>query len=329
MVDRAASELSASGHRMQPHPAARRRGAGRTARRRALLLGAVGAVAIGGSAPGAWAKPVSIAYRGLKLIANLETAAGHALGDGAVLIVHGTMAHARMETIATLQKALKARGLGSLAITLSLGESDRKGMFPCDHVQRHKHTDALPEIAAWYRWLEARGAGKVALLGHSRGGNQVVRYALAQPAGRVAAVVALAPMTWTAASADRRYRRRYHRDRRTDVAAARRRGHAILANHPFLHCPSTRVAADSFVSYYADDLKNDTPTLLAGVRVPTLVIVGSADKVVTDLPARMKRVTNPEVKFVVIDGSGHFFLDLFADDAADRIAAFLKPILAR
>ncbi len=92
----------------------------------------------------------------------------------------------------------------------------------------------------------------------------------------LAAVVALAPSTWTAAGADRRYRQRFHRDRRADVAAARAKGKAILSGHPFLNCPSTRVAADSFVAYYADDPKMNTPTLLTGIKVPTLVIAGSA-----------------------------------------------------
>jgi pimeloyl-ACP methyl ester carboxylesterase len=281
-------------------------------RRRNLALGALGALAaatVALSAVAARAEPVAIQYGALKLNGNLALAANKRLADGVLLMVHGTMAHARMETIKTLQAALGSRGTSSLAITLSLGESDRHGMFPCDHIQRHKQTDALPEIAAWYRWLKAKGASKIALFGHSRGGNQAVRYAIKQPPGSLVAVVALAPSTWT--------------------AAARAKGNAILSGQPFLNCPSTRVAADSFVAYYADDPKMNTPTLLAGIKVPTLVIAGSADRVVTDLPARMKDVSNPMVRFTVIDGAGHMYLDLFSDDAADKIAAFLKPLLSK
>jgi pimeloyl-ACP methyl ester carboxylesterase len=315
---------------MRPHISTR------TAARRPLCpkrcaarLGALAAITVALAAGAVRAEPVAIQYGALKLNGYLALAADRKLADGVLLMVHGTMAHDRMETIATLQKALRSRGISTLAITLSLGASDRRGMFPCDHVQRHKHTGALPEIAAWHRWLKARGADKIAIFGHSRGGNQVVRYALKQPPGSLVAVVALAPATWTAAAADRRYRQRFHRDRRADVAAARAKGKAILAGHPFLNCPSTRVAADTFVAYYADDPKMNTPSLLSDIKVPTLVIAASADRVVTDLPMRMKAVSNPRVRFTVIDGAGHMFLDLFSDDAADKIAPFLKPLLSK
>lgn len=294
---------------------------------RAAAAGALAATIA--AATVARAEPVSIRREGLKLNGNLEIAAGRRLGDGVLLMVHGTMAHHAMETIRSMQSALKTRGLNTLAVTLSLGESDRRGMFPCDHVQRHKQGDALPEIAAWHRWLVAKGAGKIAIFGHSRGGNQVVRYAVTTPAGPLAAVIALAPSTWTAARADSRYKQRYKRDRRADVAEARSKGAAILSGRPFLNCPSTRVAANTFVNYYADDPDRDTPGLLRGMKAPTLVIAGSDDRVVADLPNRMKGVSNRLISFKVIDGAGHFFLDLYTDDAADAIAAFLKRQYAR
>ena len=45
------------------------------------------------------AKEVTQQFRGLTINANLELADGKTLEDGVVLILHGTMAHNRMEII--------------------------------------------------------------------------------------------------------------------------------------------------------------------------------------------------------------------------------------
>ena len=75
-----------------------------------------------------------------------------------------------------------------------------------------------------------------------------------------------------------------------------------------------------------------TLTITVPVRLALAAMIGLRNRlhrVVTDLPARMKDVSNPMVRFTVIDGAGHMYLDLFGDDAADKIAAFLKPLLSK
>ncbi len=115
-------------------------------------------------------------FQGLDLRGNLELADGKSLKNGVALIVHGTMSHNRMEMIATLQENLRARGLNSLAITLSLGLDRREGPYPCDIEHNHRHLDAVDEIRSWISWLKIAGAKRVTLIGHSRGGNQVALY---------------------------------------------------------------------------------------------------------------------------------------------------------
>ena len=61
-----------------------------------------------------------------------------------------------MEPIANLQDVLTERGFNTLAITLSLGISDRKGIYDCAQPHRHLHTDALDEISAWLQWVGGR-----------------------------------------------------------------------------------------------------------------------------------------------------------------------------
>ena len=294
----------------------------------ALLASVTGATVTG--ATDAAAEPVRLMDGDRVLLGKLVVPDGARLAGGAVLMVHGSMAHLAQETIAGVQQALADRDIPSLAITLSLGESARTGMYPCDTVHRHKHGNAVREIGLWRDWLSRKGAGKIALFGHSRGGNQIVAYARAAPPGALAAAVALAPATWSAERADAAYRRLHKRDRRADVKAAAalvraEGGDALLKNHPFLSCPNATVAAGSFVDYHRDDPGRDTPGLLKTYRgAPLLVLAGREDKVVPDLIAKMAAVKNPRVAFAVIDDADHMFLDFFAEDVADRMAEFLE-----
>lgn len=284
----------------------------------ALLLSAA-AVADAG------AKTVRLNDGGRVLLGKLLVPEGAAVAKSVVLMVHGSMAHLAQETVAGVQQALAERQVPSLAITLSLGESARTGMFPCDRVHRHRHGNAVREIGLWRDWLSRQGAGRIALFGHSRGGNQIVTYALKAPPDALVAAIALAPATWSAERADAAYRRRYKRDRLADVKAAAAKGDALLENHPFLSCPGATVAASSFVEYHRNDPGRDTPGLLGNYRgAPLLVLAGREDKVVPDLIAKMAAINNPRVGFAVIEEADHMFLDFFAEDVADRMATFLE-----
>ena len=289
----------------------------------ALLASVTGATA-------AAAEPVRLKDGDRVLLGKLVVPDGAEPAGGAVLMVHGSMAHLAQETIAGVQQALAEREIPSLAITLSLGESARTGMFPCDRVHRHKHSNADREIGLWRDWLSRKGTGKIALFGHSRGGNQIMHYARTAPPAALVAAVALAPATWSAERADAAYRTRHKRDRRADVKAAAalvgaEGGDALLKAHPFLSCPNATVAASSFVDYHRDDPDRDTPGLLKDYRgTPLLVLAGREDRVVPDLIAKMAAVKNPRVTFAVIDDADHMFLDFFAEDVADRVAEFLE-----
>lgn len=120
---------------------------------------------------------VSIPYQGLRLNGELRLVPDGRLTDGVVLTLHGGLAHGRMSLMAYLQQLLVEAGHNSLSINLSLGVDDRRGMLPCDQTHRHRQDDAIEELAAWSRWLKAQGARSIVLLGHSRGGAQVARYA--------------------------------------------------------------------------------------------------------------------------------------------------------
>jgi pimeloyl-ACP methyl ester carboxylesterase len=277
----------------------------------------------------AHATEVFLPYKGLALDANLELAPGKQAADGVILITHGGLAHRDMELIATLQKLLKARGYNTLAINLGLGLNNRHGMYDCTVTHRHLNDDAADEIGAWVNWLQKQGAKRVALLGHSRGGAQTALYAAERDNGLVKAVVLLAPATKDNTSAAI-YQRRYQKPLEPMLEQARKlidagKGSTVLEHVGLLNCGDTTASASSFVSYYGQDPRLDSPNLIPRLKKPTLVVVAGSDEAVIGLDKKVAPLADgTRVQMKVIEGADHTFRDLFADDAADAIDTFLK-----
>jgi pimeloyl-ACP methyl ester carboxylesterase len=274
---------------------------------------------------------VTASHAGLTLNGHLVIADGKKVQDGVVLLTHGTLAHNGMELIRALQAGLRERGINSLAITLSLGLDRRTGMYDCKIPHRHRHEDALDEIETWLDWLKKEGAGDVTLMGHSRGGNQTAWFAAERPNAAVKRVVLLAPSMWRAVRRDAGYERRYKIAlepilKQTAALVAAGKGGTMLNDTGFVYCPGATVSARSFVSYYKDEPRRYTPGLLAKIGVRVLVIAGSQDAVVKGVPEAVRPLADGDrITLRVIDGAGHFFLDFFADDVADAVAAFVAP----
>lgn len=277
------------------------------------------------------AENVSLRHQGLTLNANLEMAPGKAMKDGVILMTHGTLAHGRMEIMAALQETMKARGYNSLSINLSYAKDKRDfAMYDCAQPHAHKHSDAAGEIGAWTGWLKSKGAAKIALLGHSRGGNQTVWYAVGKPDAAVKAVVLVAPGSWTADYLAKEYRDRFGLELgpvlvNAKAAVKAGKGAAPMAKTGLLYCKDAQVTPASLVSYHGFDTRMETFKQLRKMRSPVLVIAGSADDVTPGVAEKAKPLADGKrVSLVSIEGADHFFRDLYADETADAIDAFLK-----
>ncbi len=310
------------------------------ARARRFWIGVVGRLglalvaviaAFGAPAGAAREQNVSLRYGDLVLNGRLVVPGSKPLGEGVVLMVHGTLAHHGMDTIRGLQETFADRGIATLAITLGLGRSNRRGMYPCAVPHRHRHTDALDEIAAWIDWLGGKGAGSLVLFGHSRGGNQVAWYMAERKDRRVARVILLAPMTWSEGRARGTYMRRHGRPldevlARAKALVAAGKGDQLMHDTGFLFCPGATVTAETFVSYYGPDPRRDTPALLPRIPAPVLIVAAGQDAVVPDLVPRVRPLADGRrIRLVVVEDADHFFLDLFAEDVADAVSEFLAP----
>lgn len=285
-----------------------------------VLLGTLGL-----SEP-ARAEAVQLQHDGRTLNADLTLPSGGDIRSGVVVLVHGTLMHGRMEVMAALQKGLAERGVGSLAITLSLGLDDRRGPYDCATPHRHMLDETAREIGAWTRWAKDRGATRVDLAGHSRGGAQVA-YALAnRAASGVRRVVLIAPTTFEPGEIATGYEKAYGIPLPVLLASAmayRGAPDALLRPVGFLYCRDTAVAPRTFVDTYTVPERHDTPALLPRIDVPTLVMIAGNDKVVRDLDRRVQAVPG-RISVVSVDGADHQFRDLYGEELADAVAAFVK-----
>ena len=272
------------------------------------------------------ADEVNTTLDGLTLNAELEATETWPT-DPVVLLTHGTLAHRGMEIISGLQAMLAERGLSSLAINLSLGIDGRPAaMYDCPTPHTHEHTDAVNEITTWVGWLKDQGVQRIALLGHSRGGNQAARYAAGQPDPAVGQLVLIAPQTWDEDYAAKDYAQRYETSLQPVLAQAQAlvsagKGGEMMGPIGFIYCKDTRASADAVVSYYMPDPDMDTPHLFPRIGIPVTVFAGTEDKVVTGLIEKTEPLADGEkIELVVLDGADHFFRDFNIDEIADVLA---------
>jgi pimeloyl-ACP methyl ester carboxylesterase len=279
--------------------------------------------------PPAEAEEVKIKNGDLTLNANLNLAPGKSLVDGVVLMLHGTLAHKDMEIMRGLQDTLIERNISNLAFNLSLAQDNRYGMLDCSKPHRHKDTNASKEIGLWVDWLKAKGAGAITILGHSRGGNQVARYVANKPDAAIRHAVLISPGTWKPKKLARNYNKNYKKDLVPLLEKARalvkaNQGDKLMEGVDMLYCSNTIVAANTFVDYYNELPYLDTPSVIKRIKLPVLAVVGDNDQVVPEFSGRMMGTKQANVKFVVVEDAGHFFLDMFGEDLADAISDFVN-----
>lgn len=254
---------------------------------------------------------------------------GKTAKDGAVLLLHGTFAHNKMEIMQSVAGLLKAKGYNTLSVNLGYGVDKRPSeMLDCKIDHKHKHEDAVAELDTWVNWLKAQGVGKVVLLGHSRGGNQVAWYAAEKDSDVLDKVVAIAPATADAEKASKEYEERYKKPLAGILAEAQKqvdagKGDTLMDVPGFVYCENAKATANAIVGYYKADERRNTPSLLPKIKKPLLVVMGSADEVVADLPAKLEGVKQDNLKVETVDGADHFFLDLYADELADKVSSFI------
>ena len=181
--------------------------------------------------------------------------------------------------------------------------------------------DAVTDIAAWIDVAAARGARRVALLGHSLGAVKTVLYATEREDDRVAALVLASPAF--------RFVSRFG-----DRGALERARRAVdagrpdeLIEHPALAPTFGRISAAAYLdraSGYADPWAEPDPRL-ARIRCPILAIYGTNEPDIggAEELARIGRLARVEYAGTLIEGADHVYTG-HEREAADVISRWLR-----
>ncbi|MET0048483.1 MAG: alpha/beta fold hydrolase [Sedimenticola sp.] len=303
-------------------------------RERVIGFTVISAVTIGiGICSTASAEEIAQVFRDRTLNGVLALAEGKEIKDGVILITHSLIQHNGREPIPYVQELLQEKGYSSLAINYSLEIDDRHGPFDCMAPHRYTLNGSLEEIGAWVEWIKEQGVEKLVLLGHSYGGNEIARYAANNDEDTIKGVVLLGPGT-----ADHRmwspggYKIRYGKElnsilERAELLVAAGKGDTLMENVDFLYCPRATVSAASFVSYYRVPPERLLPNLMKAAKKPTLFIAAGEDNRMPDLNRLVKPFVDGErTRLVIVEGAGHFFLDLHSDDAVEEAIGFFRDI---
>jgi pimeloyl-ACP methyl ester carboxylesterase len=277
------------------------------------------------------AEPVSYDYLGLVVVGNLEITPGRSLkNDGAVLLIHDSLGHHSDPVMQRLQTALTAKGVNSLAVSLSLGLNQRKGRFDCAGEHDHRHGDAGDEIVAWVEWLQQQGAAKVAIAGLGRGATQAALGVVERPDLVVSRLVLVNPPALSPAAVVARYERQFGQPLPPILDPARKlvddgEGDTLINTPGFLSCKPARTTAAAFVDYYGGDHRQDIVNLLPEVKQQTLIVMAEADLESQKFDKTLipGSSTNPVTRQIV-KGADASFTGTAGDQLTELLATFIK-----
>lgn len=263
--------------------------------------------------------------------------------DVAVILLHGTLAHNRMEIITTIATLIADDyGYPVLTPNLSLNNENRMGdkvqtsskgyasLTACDIKHTHKYEDAVTELATWVDYLKEQGFEKIVVAGHSRGGRQVSAYlARASDEPEVVGGVLIA----SGLSQNERNIAKYKKDTGLDLLELLAQFSKLPPDQyvdvpKFIYCDSPKVTAGAFISEYADNPTHSAPYNVQKIKnIPILVIGGSEDTIVPNIEADFEALADQSnLSVEIIEGADHFFRDLYADDAATMIVDLIESI---
>ena len=263
-------------------------------------------------------------------------------GNVAVVLLHGTLAHNRMEIINTFATLISQDyGYPVLTPNLSLNDKERMGekiqtstkgyatLTACDIEHTHKYEDAALELGTWVEYLKQEGFEKILVSGHSRGGRQVSAFLAGNDEPSIIGGVLIA----SGLSRSERNIEKYKKDTGLDLTQLLTQFSKLSPDEyvdvpKFIYCDKPRVTAGAFISEYEDNPAHSAPYNVQKIKnIPILVIGGSEDTVVPNIEADFEALSNQSnLSVQVIEGADHFFRDLYADDAAAIIVDLIESI---
>ena len=226
---------------------------------------------------------------------RLDYACGGGAGPGASLLVvigHGVTANKDRAWATSLEAALSAEAIASLRFSFS-GNGASEGDFRASTVSK--------EVSDLGAVLDAVGARPICFVGHSMGGAVGVLRAASD--ARIRLLVSLAGMVHTHDFAQRKF---------GELTPER----DLMWDKP--ECPLS--------SAFLADMEQvaSTAPRAAEVRVPWLLVHGSADTVVPCAESREVAALAPQATLHELEGADHLFSGAHEAQAAALVASWVR-----
>ncbi|MFT6732173.1 MAG: esterase/lipase [Polaribacter sp.] len=269
------------------------------------------------------ASPIQLIDKKLKI--NAEYLESKDKNKPFFLILHGTFAWHGMELINALQENLNNKKYGSLALTLSLAEDNRKQFFDCSHTILSKHEDAQKELNIWLTWLENKGYKNIHVIGHSRGGAQVAQFSINQ-SKRINKVFLIAPMVWDSNKTSDSFIQSNKKKLNELLKTISTQTSEQLFNiNQAFHCSNTKISNEAFISYYDSKPIKNTVELFAKIKNPVYVYLGDSDRLTKDFNQQFSILKKqPHVVVKTIEDADHYFRDFATEDIVEDIISVLN-----
>tara|TARA_B100001059_G_C17538735_1_gene429279 strand:- start:5 stop:709 length:705 start_codon:yes stop_codon:yes gene_type:complete len=232
-----------------------------------------------------------------------------------------------MEIIQTLSSRLYEEGNTVLSINLSYGYSNRQDeLLSCDIKHNHNEHQSVREIIAWYNYLNSTGYNKINLIGHSRGGFNVMQ-ALSIINNKEVKSFLLAPFIDTYMGTKTYYEEELGIPYEVIISSSE--NYFIADKYKpinFLFCENVDVSSRTFKSYldYSRNESNHPFSfnilhLIDESLSHVTIFSGTNDEILMDSYKTYEAINKSNVTVVTIEGGGHFFRDLYLEDVIDEI----------
>ena len=261
-------------------------------------------------------------HDGLTLNAKFST---NLKNDSVYMIVHGTRGFKTMEIVKSLEQKIFFKGHDVLSINLSYGINNRNDSFlSCDIEHTHNEYESVREIINWYRYLLSKNYKTITLVGHSRGGFNIIQ--AAEIIGNKDLELHLLAPTVDTYEGTKDYYSAEH-NLPYDQVIQNNDEYIISERYPsinFLFCQDARVSSITFRSYldFSENRSKypftfDILKLLHKSNYNVAIYSGSADEILLDSYKTFESIDKANITHYIIDDGDHFFRDIYLDDVID------------
>jgi len=238
----------------------------------------------------------------LKLANGLTATANYQknnLKTTGIIILHGFLVTRHFRTIANLSTALFDEEYTVLAPNLTLGIHRRKVSLACEAIHTHNMSDDINEIHHWVNWLIKQGHKEIVIIGHSFGSLHSLAYLshYAHPAVKKLIITSLIDLKHAIS------KKTSTSQIKTAQAQLAKNNHQ-LQEYQVSYCKKYVTSPSAFLSY-ALWSKEHIIKVLSTIKIPTTIIVGSADQRMDS--HWIDKLNKSGKQLIRIDGANHFF----------------------